>query len=393
MPNHPLYAAASALRPWLVEMRRVLHMHPELSGQERQTSLRCAAALETMGGWRVHRDQSGFGFWADLEVSEHVQGELVALRADMDALPILELNAVDYVSRHPGVAHMCGHDAHMTIALGAAKLLAERRGEARRGVRLLFQPSEEVPPGGALGLIEAGALEGVGEVYGLHNLPELDVGQVATRPGALTAAADIFVIRIHGKGGHAARPHEALDPIPVACALVMQLQTLVSRRCAPGVMAVVSVTRIQAGTTHNVIPDVCELEGTVRSFSPHVRDFLQAELEHLTQGIAAAHGLRGEVVYTRGYDSVINHAEGVERVLSAAQAVLPDGSPLPRMDEPARSWGEDFCYYLQHRPGAFFLLGSGSPALATREPLHSPRFNIDEDCLVIGAAVMASLAL
>jgi amidohydrolase len=389
-----LYQAATAMRDWLITLRRALHQDPELSGGERRTSRRCAEVLATIEGWRVQPDVSGFGLLADLD-APHLPADAprVALRADMDALPIQELGDAPYKSQNPGVAHMCGHDAHMTIALGAARLLSARRSDLTRHVRLIFQPSEELPPGGALGLIAAGALDGVSEVYGLHNIPELDVGQVSTRAGTLTAAADIFVIRVIGRGGHAARPHETLDPIPVACALVTQLQTLVARRCAPDTAAVVSVTRIEAGTTHNIIPDACELEGTVRTFDPETRDMLQAQLSRMAQAVAEAHGLTAEVRYIRGYDSVQNHPVGVARVLAAAQAVLPEQAPPPRGDEPPRSWGEDFCYYLQHRPGAFFLLGSGSPALAKREPLHSPRFQIDESCLSLGAAVMASICL
>jgi amidohydrolase len=394
-PTTPtLYDAARALRPWLTDLRRALHRDPELSGQERRTSRRCAEVLAALPGWHVRPDVSGFGLLADL-TPPHLPTDAprVALRADMDALPIQEASGLPYQSQNPGVAHMCGHDAHMTIALGAARLLSDRLDALPCHVRLIFQPSEELPPGGALSMIAAGALDGVGEVYGLHNIPELDVGQVATRPGPLTAAADIFVIDVLGRGGHAARPHETLDPIPTACALVTQLQTLVARRCAPDTAAVVSVTRITAGTTHNIIPDACTLEGTVRTFDAATRDALQRALTHMAESVAAAHGLRAEVRYTRGYDSVTNHPSGVARVLAATRDALPPDSPPARADEPARSWGEDFCYYLQHRPGAFFLLGSGTPGHAPREPLHSPRFQIDESCLPIGAAVMAALCL
>jgi len=378
---------AEALSAWLSETRRAFHRQPERSREEVKTSARCAELLEGFG-LQVRRGVAGHGVIADLNIPG--ASRRIALRADMDALPLQERSDTPYKSEIPGVAHMCGHDAHMTIALGAARMLAKHRDTLPCSVRWLFQPSEELPPGGALGMIEAGALDGVDEVYGLHNVPELEVGDVQTRDGVLTAAADLFEITLYGRGGHAARPHKALDPIPGACALVTQLQTLISRHCAPSQAAVLSVTRFHAGTTHNIIPDQVELEGTVRTFDANVRDLIQTRMAEMIQGVANAHGLRAEFNYVRGYDSIVNHTSGVTRVTEATQHTL-GADAFQHLDQP-KSWGEDFAYFLQHRPGAFFLLGSGNRERGITEPLHSPFFDIDEQCLVVGSALMASLA-
>ncbi len=384
--SHELVQAAEDIQDWLVEQRRTLHMMPELSLHEFKTGEHCANELRKLG--LNVRKLWGEGFVADLDAPAG-KGR-VALRADMDALPIHELNDIPYRSRHDGVAHMCGHDTHMTVLMGTARVLMQRRDSLARSVRFIFQPAEELPPGGAKGLIEKGALEGVDEVYALHNNPHMEVGTVATRAGPLTAAADIFTVKLIGSGGHASRPHEALDPIPACAELVGMLQTLVSRRVAPGRPAVLSVTRIKAGTTHNIIPDEAELMGTVRTYEEPVRAMIIAQMESMAGAVAAAHGLRFEFDYVRGYDSIVNHESGVQRVAQAAAEVL--GEPNVSTNFEAQTWGEDFSYYLQRTPGAFFLLGSGNKAAGIHEPLHSARFNVDERCLALGVAVMARLA-
>ncbi|MCL4730224.1 MAG: amidohydrolase [Planctomycetes bacterium] len=386
--THALLDAAQACREWLVSTRRDLHKHPELSLKEKRTGQVTADAMEKLG-LKVRRNFWGEGFVADLDVPGG-KGR-IALRADMDALPLTELNDVPYKSCNVGVAHMCGHDTHMTMALGAARLLAENRARLKRSVRFLFQPSEETPPGGAKGMIAAGCLDGVDEVYGVHNQPLLEVGKVATRAGAMTAAADTIRVRLTGRGGHASRPHEALDPIPGACALVTQLQSLVSRRVAPGTPAVVSVTRVSAGTTHNIIPDFAELEGTVRTFDAALRDQLEQQIGHMTRGVAEAHGLKADYRFERGYDSIVNHTSGVAAVRRTAADVV--GEANVDTEYPAQTWGEDFAYFLQHRPGAFFVVGSGNKQKGIIEPVHSPRFDVDETCLEIGAAILARLAM
>lgn len=385
--SNELLTAAKEMQEWLTTQRRTLHMVPELSLNEFKTSEHCAQQLADMG-LKVTK-LWGEGFVADLE-APNGKG-CVAIRADMDALPIQELNDIPYRSKHDGVAHMCGHDTHMTIAMGTAKLLSDLKDKLTRNVRFIFQPSEELPPGGAKGLIENGALKDVDEVYGLHNNPQMEVGTVATAVGAITAAADIFEIALVGRGGHASRPHESLDPIPATAQLVGMLQTLVSRRTQPGKPAVVSVTKFKAGTTHNIIPDRAELMGTVRTYEESVRARIIEEMERMTASVAQAFGLKHEFKYTRGYDSIVNHESGVQAVATAANAVVGETN-VNTSFEP-QTWGEDFAYYLQHKPGAFFLLGSGNTNKGINEPLHSARFNVDETCLPLGVAVMATLAL
>lgn len=386
--THELLNHAHEIAEWLKTQRRTLHMMPELSLSEFKTSEHCANEIEKLG-LKVTRNLWGEGFIADLDV-DGANGR-VAIRADMDALPIQELNDIPYRSKHDGVAHMCGHDTHMTIAMGTARLLSEHKDKLKRNVRFLFQPSEELPPGGAKGMIENGCLDDVDEVYGLHNIPEMQVGTVSTCVGPMTAAADIFEIKLTGRGGHAARPHESLDPIPAACELVGALQTLVSRRVASDVPSVLSVTKVKSGTTHNIIPDDAELMGTVRTYQEEARALIIQEMERMTQFIAQAHGLKGELRYTRGYDSIVNHASGVETVAKAAREIL--GDEHVHTDFKKRTWGEDFSYYLQNKPGAFFLLGSGNKEKGIDKPLHNARFNVDEDCLALGTAVMARLAM
>lgn len=384
---HELLAAAQSMQEWLTQQRRTLHMMPELSLFEFKTSEHCAHELTKLG-FKVRKPWAE-GLIADIN-GPNATGR-IALRADMDALPIQELNDIPYRSRHDGVAHMCGHDTHMAVLLGAAKLLSGMRDELKRNVRLLFQPSEELPPGGAPGMIANGCLEGVDEVYGLHNLPTLEVGQIATCSGPMTAAADIFEIKLTGRGGHASRPQDSIDPIPACCELVGMLQTLVSRRVAPFEQAVLSVTKVKAGTTHNIIPDDAELTGTVRTYAEPVRARIISDMGRMVKAVADAHELTGELNYTRGYDSIVNHESGANTVCNAATEIVGAGNVDPAYER--QTWGEDFAYYLQKKPGAFFLLGSGNKAKGITNPVHSARFNVDETCLPIGVAVMAKLAL
>jgi amidohydrolase len=386
MPNE-LLSAAEGIQEWLTTQRRTLHMMPELSLNEFKTSEHCANECRKLG-LKVTK-LWGEGFIADLE-APNTKGR-VALRADMDALPITELNNLPYRSKHDGVAHMCGHDTHMTMLLGTARVLSEHKSKLKRSVRLIFQPSEELPPGGAPGMIDKGCLEGVDEVYGVHNYPLIEVGQVATRPGPMSAAADIFEIKFTGRGGHASRPHDTLDPIPAAAELVGMLQTLVARRVQPGVPAVVSVTKFKAGTTHNIIPDDADLMGTVRTYAEPVRALIIAEMERMAKAVADAHGLKLRFHYLRGYDSIVNHESGVAAVAKAAGEIV--GKDNVDTNFEAQTWGEDFAYYLQHKPGAFFLVGSGNKAKGISEPVHSARFNVDERCLAVGTAVLSTLAL
>lgn len=366
--------------------RRHLHQYPELSLQENATSEYCQKVLVDLG-YRVS------ACWKTGFIADYVHDEtlpFIAWRADMDALPIQEKNNHAYTSQHAGVAHMCGHDAHMSIALTAAELLLGHVAQLKANVRFVFQPAEEVPPGGALGMIAAGCLENVCAIYGLHNHPGLPCGEIATRTGPLLAAADSFELQIHGRGGHAARPQETLDPIVVMAHLIAQWQQIIARQINPAHPAVLSVCQVSSGSTFNVIPSQAQLQGTVRSFDAADRAHIQ---EAMCQYFAPyqAQGFQFDWQYTAGYDAVVNPPEGVAALAEAAQDILPTAAI--DLDFEPTGWGEDFAYYLQQRPGCFFLLGSGNQAKGISEPLHSDRFDIDEGALAIGAAIAARLFL
>lgn len=375
---------AKALKNWSVAHRRHLHQNPELSLQEQATAQYCQQVLKELG-YEI-KSSWGFGFTADLQKAPGQP--LVALRADMDALPIQEKNTHEFISKSSGKMHACGHDGHMTIVLTAAKILADQSRPIN--VRLIFQPSEETPPGGAPGMIAEGCLAGVSEVYGLHNDPGTTVGQVRVCPGAILAAGDRFDLTIRGRGGHAAKPHDSLDPVIAGSQLITLWQSIISRRINPVHPAVLSVTQFKAGDVFNVIPDTAFLAGTVRSFWPEDRELIQRQMEIALQNLSQL-GYQTEFKYTRGYDAVINHKSGVERVIKAATAILGaenvDGATSPE------SWAEDFSYYLQQKPGAFYLLGSGNPQKNITASLHSSIYDMDEDVLVYGAAIMSAIVL
>ncbi len=365
--------------------RRHLHQFPELSLNESDTSQYCQQIMRDFGFdvkpcWE-------YGFVADMIFDD--SKPLFAWRADMDALPIQELNTHNYVSKNDGVAHMCGHDSHMTVALTTAQLISELKDQWQgNNVRFIFQPCEELPPGGAPGMIEKGCLDGVEQVYGLHNNPEFEVGHVVTRPGPFLAAADTFTLTITGKGGHAARPHDTLDPVYVAAQLITGWQSLVSRKINPSHSAVLSVTQCQAGNTYNVIPEQAVLAGTVRTYDTEERDLIVNAIKDSFVPFERQ-GYTFQFDFVDGYDAVVNHAVGVERVAQAAQSVVSE-SQINTQCEPY-GFGEDFCYYLQHKPGAFFMLGSGNKAEGICNPLHSAKFDIDENYLPIGAAIACEL--
>ena len=378
---------ASRERDRISGIRRRIHADPELAHAEHRTAALIAAELASIGAWKVRTGIGGTGILADLEGPQGAPR--FAFRADMDALPVTEAPGEAFVSKNPSAAHVCGHDAHVAMLLGTARLLAARQKDLAVGVRLLFQPAEEKPPGGAPALIAAGCLEGVAEVYGAHVAPEVPAGRVATREGPLMAQADRFDITVTGRGGHGATPHLVLDPVPVAAEIVLALQTLRARRVAPTDPVVVTVGRIAGGETFNQVPDTVTLTGTVRTLSPSTsRDFPEL-LQRTAKGIAEAHGCRFSCDYQKGYPPLVNHAAGVARVKAATGTALGPGRFLTC--EPTM-YGEDFAHYLEQRPGAFFFLGMrrGDDPV---EACHSPRFRLDEEVLPLGPAVFVSLAL
>ena len=378
--------SARLLKNWSIEIRRSLHQNPELSLEEKQTSLYCSNLLRELG-YEV-RSSWGYGFTADLTINPSFK--TIALRADMDALPIQEKNTHEFVSKNKGVAHMCGHDSHMTIALTTAKLLKEIGPNLPVNLRFLFQPSEEKIPGGAKGMIDAGCLDGVDEVYGLHNDPGTEVGKIKMRNGPMMASGDRFDLTIFGKGGHAAKPQDGLNPILPATQLINQWQAIISQRINPVHPAVLNVTQINSGDTFNVVPDYLSLAGTVRTFYLEDRELIH-KLMHSSLEMLKFQGYDFEFNYLRGYDPVVNHKIGVQRVEKAATAIIEKHNIDIHCDPIGLA--EDFGYYLQHRPGAIFILGSGNSSKGITHPLHSSQFDIDEETLVWGAAIMSQLVL
>ena len=370
---------------WVVGLRRHLHQNPELSLKEHATSSFCQQVLTELGYkitplWET-------GFVADLALNHPTT---IALRADMDALPIIEQNTHAFVSQNNGVAHMCGHDVHMAIALAAARMLSERQAELKANVRLIFQPSEEELPGGASGMIANGCLEGVSEIYGLHNDPELKVGTARCLEGAMTAACDQFIIEITGKGGHVASPHTALDPVYIATCLVTEFNAILARHINPMHKAVISVTSIQAGNMDalNIIPQTAKLAGVVRTFAVEDRNYIFDYINAASKSKEAL-GYQVAVKQNKSYPSVINQTYGQARVVAALRAVL--GEEYNYASGDPKGWGEDYAYYLQHAPGAFFILGSGDTEKCA--PLHSAKFDVNEQILLNGAAIFFQLAM
>ncbi|KEQ24867.1 amidohydrolase [Paenibacillus tyrfis] len=374
-----LLQEAEELKPELVRLRRELHRHPELSMQEVETTRKIREALSGAGIWLLPLGLP-VGVLAEVEGAE--PGPTVALRADIDALPVTEETGLPFASEIPGKMHACGHDFHTAAIVGAALLLKRHAAELKGTVRLLFQPAEEKGTG-AKAMIGAGALEGVQAIFGMHNKPELPVGTVGLAPGPLMASVDGFKLTVTGKGGHAAIPDAAIDPIVAASAIVGGLQTAVSRSISPLDSAVVSVCSFHAGSTWNVIPDEAVLDGTVRTFRPEVRQKLPDLLGRIASGIAAGYGAEARLTWFAGIPSVTNDSEAVEIARGAAQALNLQVTEARRS-----TGGEDFAHYQEQVPGCFLWMGTSGT-----EEWHHPKFTLNEDALVPGAALFALTAV
>jgi len=378
MPLETLKTAAEQLKPRLVAIRRELHMHPELSMEEFETTRRIRGWLEE-AGLSVQTFGLETGLAADIEGG--APGPTVALRADIDALPIAEETGLPFASRVPGKMHACGHDFHTAAMIGAALLLHRNRDRLKGRVRMIFQPGEEIAAG-ARAMIRAGVLEGVDAILGMHNKPDLPVGTVGIRAGALMASVDRFLIRVTGKGGHGAIPDAAVDPIVAASSIVGALQTVVSRNTSPLESAVVSVCRFQAGATWNVIPDQAELEGTVRAFDADVRRRLPEQIRRIAEGVAAGYGASAELVWIEGQHFVNNDPKAaalMERAAGELGLTVVEAQPTTA--------GEDFSVYQEHVPGCFIWMGTSGT-----EGWHHPRFTLNEDALPVSAALFAHAA-
>ncbi|HXZ84651.1 MAG TPA: M20 family metallopeptidase [Myxococcota bacterium] len=380
---------ARAELPNAVALRRRIHERPELGLDLPETS---AAVLESLAdlGLEIARSRATSGFVARLRGGR--RGRAVLLRADMDALPMPEDTGLPFASRVSGRMHACGHDAHTAMLASAARVLARRRGELAGDVLFLFQPGEEGFAGARIMLGEAlFDPGGVARAFALHVDPRVAIGRVASRAGSLLASADSFAIQVAGRGGHASMPHDALDPIPIACEIVSALQSFVTRRIDAFDPAVVSVTKIAAGTTVNVIPETAELLGTIRATSPRARERAHAGVRQLAEGVAAAHGAKAAVTLTEGYPVTVNDADAFALARRVADELLGPGAFI---EMPAPLMGaEDFSFVLERIRGAMLFLGVRPEEPGLRAPCHSNRMVLNEEGMAHGIALHAALAL
>jgi amidohydrolase len=365
----------------MVAIRRHLHMHPELSFQEKVTANYIIEYYQKLGV-PVEPNVSGYGLIARIKGSK--PGKRIALRADFDALPIQDEKNVPYKSKVAGVMHACGHDGHTATLLIIGKLLWEMKDELAGEYVLIHQHAEEADPGGAIGMIQAGALNGVDAIFGTHLSSNHPTGMIGYRVGPLMAAVDSFELKIQGKGGHGAHPHQTKDAIVIGSQLVMNLQQLVARRVAPTESAVLTVGSFVASNADNIIADTAYLNGTIRTFDKDVRATMEREFKRVVNGTEIAQDCTIELDYRKGYPAIVNHEKETLFVRDIAQDICDV------VEIPATMGGEDFAYYLEEKPGTFFFTGAAPVEYA---PHHHPKFDIDEKGMLVAAKVMLSAAL
>lgn len=376
---------------YMVQTRRYLHKNPEISFKEYETTDYIVHELKKLG-IETHRPlKTGC-----VGIIEGQQADrVIALRADIDALEMQEEgdHKKAFISERPGAAHCCGHDAHTANLLGVANILTEMQDEIIGKILLIFQPAEESLPGGGRLLCETGFLQeqGVQAIYGLHSSPIHKPGTIATKPGPIMARPDEFEITIKGTGGHAASPHLTVDPIVLLGQVISQFQTIVSRSVDPTDPAVVTIGRVRAGSTYNVIPSKAELIGTVRTFSQENAYLIRDRMKAILKGITDSSGGGYEFQFNEGYPAVVNDEDLVQNLIKTSKAYLGEHA-VTEMKKPLMA-GEDFAFYTQHFPGAFFFLGSGSTEADSQWSWHHPKYNVDEKCMLTGSALMAGLVL
>ena len=379
----PVLNRAAELQGEVTEWRRHLHENPEILYEVENTAAFVASKLKEFG---VDEVVTGIGRTGVVGVirGKGPGNRVIGLRADMDALPLSEITGKRWSSKIAGKMHACGHDGHTSMLLGAAKYLAETR-NFNCSVAVIFQPAEE-GGAGALAMVEDGMMErfGIEEVYGMHNMPGIPLGQFAIRKGGIMAAPDRFTIVIKGRGGHAAQPHKTVDPIFIGSQLVGSLQAIAGRNADPLRSVVVSVTRFDAGTTHNIIPDEATLWGTVRTHNEETRDLAENRLRQIVDGIVAAHGAEATIEYHRQCPVTSNHDQETEHAIKAATDVVGAANVDPNVD-PSMA-GEDFAFMLNSRPGAFIFIGNGDTA-----PLHNPRYDFEDEAISYGISYWVRL--
>lgn len=373
----------------VVKLRRHLHTYPELSYQEHKTSAFIKMHLDTLGiSWKP---VAGTGIEA--LITGNIKSEkVIALRADIDALPIQEKNDVDYASQHAGIMHACGHDFHTSSLLGTAQILKVVQNNFGGTIKLLFQPGEEVLPGGASMMIKEGVLDNPrpSAILGQHAMPRIEVGKIGIRSGKHMASMDAVIVRIKGKGGHGAEPHNIVDPVVIASHIIIALQQIVSRLANPGDPTVLSFGKVIANGAINVIPDEVYMEGTFRAMNERWRDEAHRRMADMAEGIAKSMGATCDFKIIRGFPFLINEPKLTAEIKTLASEYLGEENVL---DEDIWMAAEDFAYYSQAADSCFYLCGVGNSSKGITSTLHSPTFNIDEDALQVSAGLMAYLAL
>ena len=375
---------SSSLMERLLALRQDLHQHPELPLQEERTAQKLYDELARLKPVQLERI-AGTGVLARIK-GQNSKAKIVALRGDIDALPIQEATGLTFASTNDGLMHACGHDVHAAWIIGAAHLLSEN--PAAGDILLILQPAEELARG-AIEILKTGALDGISAIFGGHVDRRFEVGQVVAQSGVMGASTDVFEIELHGSPGHGARPHEAIDPIVGAGALIMALQTIVSRRLNPALPGVVSVGTVNGGSASNIIPESVRLTGTLRATTPDVRKLLQNEIMRIAESTANAYRLKADISIRKGTPPVVNHEEPAEWARGAAVSLLGETAVVPMGFQ--NMGGEDFAYYLEKVPGCFIRIGAreigGKPLAA-----HSPHFFVPDESIFIGAAVLAETA-
>jgi carboxypeptidase Ss1 len=381
---------ADKIEPEIVKIRREIHQNPELAYKEKATSRLVADKLKTLG-LGVKTGIGGTGVMAVLECAR--PGKVIALRADMDALPIEELADIDFKSQVKGVMHACGHDTHVAMLLGAARLLVNHKDELAGTVKFLFQPAEENGgKGGAKPMIQAGVMANpkVDYVFGLHIDSDLNSGTLGFRGGPIMASPDTFEIKVIGRGGHGAYPHETVDPVYVAAQVIIALQGVSGRMIDPIQPFVITIGSIHSGTKENIIPDQAIMQGTLRTLDEKTRKLAKAKIAEVAKGVSKAFGAKAEVDFEKdAYPVTVNDVHVTEQAMKIVKRIP---RAKVRVREPIMG-GEDFSRFLHEAPGTFYFLGNHNPAIGCVHPNHSPRFKVDEDVLKLGAASLAMLAM
>jgi amidohydrolase len=384
-----IFELSKDISPTLVKIRRHIHKNPELAFNEFETTIYLKSLLEK-ANIETRTDYAETGVVGLLEGNR--RNPVVALRGDIDALPLEEKTGLPFASKKLGVMHACGHDSHAAVTIGAAIILSKLKDELEGSVKFILQPAEEKNPGGAVGMVKKGVLKDpvVDVIWGLHSDPNFRAGEIAYLEGPVMAQPDEFYITIKGKGGHAAKPHETIDPIVIAAEVVLALQKIPSRLVNPIDKLVVTVGKIAGGHINNVIPDSVEIVGTVRTFKHELAIRVEKLMRQIVSGITSAYGAGFDLLYDFGYPVVINEKSATQFLISAASEYLGPGKAI-ELEQPSFG-GEDFGYYLQEVNGSFFRLGTGNPEKGITANWHNSKYTVDEDALSVGAGLYAYLA-